>query len=352
MPPLKNLCKVGQTARNLLHSVVKVATFVGIVGPPFPVEILDPTYPTKEHTSVAEFGIEYSGPALDEHAMDLQVLGPSLMAINDLCREASRVLNGKDRMDVRVEMKATSQGSFKVILQLTELAEKAAGFLTTFSAPEILTALGIIGAGGLLGLLKRQRGREARQEMMADSRRGGRLSISVQGDNNRIVVAPEVGRLYHDQRVRRAQRQVFAPLEEEGIEKIRLVSGDGRPVRTIHKDDFQNGHYDVRAEELGNSEEAFSSLPVSELELRLRTAVFEKGKKWRFSYGRKNISAIISDQRFWNRVFEDGEQFGAGQRFRVRLRTTREVLPSGRTRNNYEIVQVLDIKPYEKERRR
>ena len=38
--------------------------------------------------NTVEFGIEYDGPGLSEHVMDLQILGPALMAINDLCREA------------------------------------------------------------------------------------------------------------------------------------------------------------------------------------------------------------------------------------------------------------------------
>ena len=64
----------------------------------------------------ATFRIEYDNPDLDSHTMDAYVFGHSLMALSTLCREADRVLNGKKSTGVTLEINATSEGSFDVLL--------------------------------------------------------------------------------------------------------------------------------------------------------------------------------------------------------------------------------------------
>ena len=285
-----------------------------------------------------EFSIEYDGPELNEHVMDLQVLGPALMAINDLCREANRVLNGEDTMKVRVDMKATSEGCFNVTLQLTELAQGIAGLLPPISATDIVAALGLGGGGGgLLWLSKWQKGRIITPITTST----GDTTVQIEGDNNQISISSRVDKLHRDPFVRTAQRQFVSPLEIPGIEEIRLLE-NGQTVEVIRKKEVEAGYYDVRLEETGQAL-PLSPPQVREAVLQLRAPVFTAGGKWQFLDGGQRIFAAIGDEAFLAGVFKEGKKFGANDYFKVRLQITQEMLPDGKIRNNYEVKKVMDV---------
>ena len=291
------------------------------------------------NVSTVEFSVEYDGPSLDEHVMDLQILGPALMAINDLCREANRVLNGDDVMNVRVDMKATAEGCFNITLQLTELMQGASALLPVVPASQIVTALGLVKKGiGLLPFLKWQQGREIVRQETTDQG----VSIQVKGDNNHItVIPPEVNKLRQNLNVRMAQWKFVSPLEEPGIAEIRLR--DNREVvGTIQKEELQNGYYDVRPEEVDQTV-SLSSPQIIDTILQLRAAVFEKDRKWQFIYGGAHIFAAISDTGFLASVFDGGRKFGVNDYLKVRMQITQEMHSDGRIQNNYEVIQVIDV---------
>ena len=47
-----------------------------------------------------EFAIVYDGPELANHTMDVQALGPALLAIGDMCREAHTAIYGDESFNV------------------------------------------------------------------------------------------------------------------------------------------------------------------------------------------------------------------------------------------------------------
>ena len=152
-----------------------------------------------------EFTIAYDGPALAGHIMDVQDIGPALLAIGDLCREANRVLNGQNSGDVTVRVKATSEGSFEITLLLrisewiAELGLDESGEYVE-AAKEIVEWLGLAG-GGLLWFLKRKRGRKIVRQERVDRERSNVYNIMVEGDNNTITISSPVYQLSRDERV-------------------------------------------------------------------------------------------------------------------------------------------------------
>ena len=314
----------------------------------------------------AEFRIEYDGPGLGGHSMDIQVLGKSLIALDKLCREANRVLNPGHEVNVRLEMKATSQGSLEVLLQLIEVERMLAPFVPP---PDVLKALGLLGgAGGLIWVLKKQMGRKITNFLglnrgstfqMELSARGRGNTISntntqmpmrFEGDSRPVFVIGGVVHLHGDLQVRKAQQAFLDPLKKAGIEEIRVGNKEGDATEKISKEEVEKGYFEVRSEEINRG---FLAQPVSEEEvlLELRTAVFEKEKKWRFSEGGRNLYALITDSEFWDRVYQGKEQFGIGDLFYVVLRTRQGLSQSGRIQNQYEITHVLDIEHLGDERR-
>ena len=108
---------------------------------------------TDEDMSATEFAIAYDGPALANHTMDVETLGPALLAFGDICREAHRVVNGDDVARVKVHVKATSEGCFDILFELVQAAQETYGSVARLVKDEdISTAKDIVEWLGLVGV--------------------------------------------------------------------------------------------------------------------------------------------------------------------------------------------------------
>lgn len=239
---------------------------------------------------------------------------------------------------------------FDILFELTQVYNSVAELLKdedVATAKDIIEWLGFsaIPGAGLLAFLKWKRGRKiVKQEAKADGDGNTIYNITVEGDHNNVTVLTEpVYRLSQDARVRAAQRRTLAPLGNAGVNEFQVRQGR-KPVVSIGKEEVRRGYYDLVPEEVGG-EETIGDPQTFEAVLLLRSAVFVKDKKWQFYYGDQRISATLSDPEFVRRVFVAGERFGVGDRFRVRLCLSQLLLPNGKIRNDYEIVQVIETTP-------
>ena len=297
--------------------------------------------------SAAEFTIAYDGPALAKHTMDVHALGPALLAMGDMCREAHRVINGEDGAEVKVHVKATSEGCFNIALELVQAYNAVADLVRdddVSTAKDIIEwlGLGVVSGTGLFAYLKWKRGRKVvTQEPVSDGDKELKYNITVEGDGNNVtVISGQVQKLASDPRVRAAQRRTLLPLNDDGINEFQVRQGR-KTVFSVDKEEMRRGYYDISPEEVGQ-EENISEPQTFEAFLLLRSPVFEKDKKWQFYYGEQRITATLRDTDFVKRVFVSGERFGVGDIFRVRLCLAQVLLPNGRIRNEYEITKVIE----------
>ena len=183
--------------------------------------------------STTEFSIAYDGPALAQHVMYVQQLGPALLAIGNLCREANRVINGGNAADVEVHVRATTEGCFDITFQLVQLYDGLSELVqdeNVASAKDIAEWIGLIGSGvtllggGLLGFLKWKRGRKiVNQESEIDGDGHTVFKITVVGDgDNSITIHETVYNISRDARVRAAQRQMLSPLNSAGVDELQV----------------------------------------------------------------------------------------------------------------------------------
>ena len=123
--------------------------------------------------SKVEFAIAYDGPALANHTMDVQALGPALLAIGDMCREAHRVINGDDGAEVKVHVKATSEGCFDIVLELIQTYNVVADLVRdedVSAAKDLIEWLGLAATPGVVSLLALS---EVEEGPQADQPRAG-----------------------------------------------------------------------------------------------------------------------------------------------------------------------------------
>ena len=303
--------------------------------------------------SRADFQLAYQGPALAEHVMDVQELGPALLAVGDLCREAHRVVNG-ERGEVKILVRAnTEEHCFDIFFELHTLYEEMKTLVQsedTTTAKEILEWLGLIGfsALSLIGYLKWKRGRKIKGvEEVQQSDGGINYKITVEGHDNTIEISSPVYHLSRDAAVRAAQKRITAPLKNEGIDKLE-VREDKKVIGEITKSETQEGYFDVVASEV-EEEEKLEPQQFKAV-LLLRAPVFVEDAKWQFFLGKQRITALIKDEQFKLRVFEGKERFGVGDRFKVVMSLTQILTPEGKYRTEYEIIEIQAVWPEPKQR--
>ena len=294
----------------------------------------------------ARFEIVYDGPALSQHVMDVRDLGPALLAIGNLCVEANRVVNGKES-SLSVNVSGTGEGCFSIGLQL--VYEQLSTLVTNPHVANIKTILEWLGiitcsTGGAIGLwqfLKLKKGRRIAKEEPSSN---GNITITFVGDNNTITIAPQVAELMHDLNVRKASRDITQPLKVDGINELRVCDDNKTTVVSIDSGEVEDGYFDIDFDEVGLAD---NTVPPQTFEtvLELRAAVFEEQKKWQFIFGRQIIYVAILDEKFNLSVFRDGQRFGVGDSFLVKLCLLQVRLANGKLHNNYEILEVIDVTP-------
>src|SRR5687768_3566442 len=70
----------------------------------------------------SDLEVRYDGPAIVDGRMDVRTLAPSLIGLADAVQAASRELY-PGAPDVTLEIRATGEGSFRVLLDLARLAD-------------------------------------------------------------------------------------------------------------------------------------------------------------------------------------------------------------------------------------
>lgn len=181
-----------------------------------------------------DFAVEYEGPVLADGSMPVAELAPALIALGEVFVAASRVAY-PEREPVALKIRATDQGSFLVQLAIhsPDTWDKIVDLLSspTVDALSNVKEL-VIGTGiGVVLLIKRVRNRriEARAPLEA-----GRIQVTL-SDGTIIDVPAEVLSLYDNLAVREKVRQVVAPVERSGVERVRFISDvtvEGRKDRS------------------------------------------------------------------------------------------------------------------------
>ena len=287
------------------------------------------------------FSIKYDGPALASHQMDVRELAPALIALSSLLKEANRTLF-TDSSEVRVNVNGTFKGgSFGVdFVALQGIKDQ---IVSMFSGPgatsaanlfAILSGIGILGTGGLIGVVKWLRGRKP-------------SSIRIEGDNTvfelRTVETVETfeadlatGRLYQSRVVRQSLARVVKPLETEGID-VFACGRDGATEAVITKEEA--GFFAVAA----SGADVVSDVTNEGTLLQIESAVFKDGNKWRFSDGASSFFAEITDQGFLARIDSGDERFGKGDVLVVDLRRIQSITDTG-LKSEYVVERVREHK--------
>lgn len=283
-------------------------------------------------TSRAQFSVTFDGPDLERHEMDARDLAGALFALGDLCNAAGKVLYG-ETAKIEVKVKASFQeSSFKIDMALihswvSALIDMLNGreAVGTATALVFLQALGLLPGEGLIGLLRKLRGRKITSiEESHDS-----IVIIVLSDGERLEEKKSAVDLYRDIPTRRELTKVLEPLEKEGINEVR-VGQDGN-LLSVKKEELPYFRF-------APGDESLSEI-VNEMKFEIVSPNFQKGLKWKLSDGVSTFYAEILDEHFWSDIESRRESFSMGDILRCTARMI-QIQQDERLKSSYQILKV------------
>ena len=281
--------------------------------------------------------IAYDGEALRAGSMDVRDLAPALLSVGDLLQHANRVLNG-DKASLAVKVRSDfKRGSFELnfeLIQAFAMAYMFSGIDALTTAKQIAEYVGFVSGHqvSLLGLLKWLRGKRPKD---TTTLKDGNIEITIEGDNNRVVVNPTVYRLASDPQVRKAARDVVKPLYADGIDTFEVRQA-GRVVESVRREDLPAFELP-----LGDERDLIDIDPERIAVVEVIKPSFQEQLSWMFSDGSGGrFGALMLDKNFLRRVQSGERTFAKGDVLRVRLRTRAYMTPDG-LRAEHAVTDVL-----------
>ena len=243
--------------------------------------------------SQEEIVVRYDGPALQEHAMDVEALAPALLALAELCKSANEKCNG-DRASVNLLIKAdVEQQCFQVKFQLFQkIFENVKSLLdddNITTAKEIFEWLGILKGPtlGFFGLLKVLKGRQPDKITMISENGKNVAQVFIKG--NVYIADPRAAEMLKDGKTLTNAASVTAPNLRDGYDKLEFQQ-DGKTVESFTKEDSR-----AIAEMRASIIEPTLVLPASTVRatVKIRRAVYDGVGKWTIQHEKSRDVAML-----------------------------------------------------------
>ncbi len=294
------------------------------------------------------FIIRYDGPALVNHAIEVNNLAPALLAFRDLCDIANNEFNrGNGKVKVLASIKH-EQRCFEITIELALTAyEQVKLFVNhedTATVKDILEWIGIVAGSGVAGvsliqLLKKTRGRETKTQKIINSSGKEFIQIAIDGDSNVITTAPQT---YHLSKIPAAIKHVQTitkPLTEDGYETLEFEHKDKITERVTKPDAVAIAKIKVDGEVTDATVNTITTW------LKVYSPVYDQdATKWRFEFNNTNVYIDISETDIAAQAFARGGVF-IDDVYKVELEITQTLSTTGQTKESYSIKKILDFKP-------
>lgn len=271
------------------------------------------------------FSVGFHGEAVASGAMPVRDLAPSLLALGELHTRANALLNG-EQSSVDLNFRATQRASFDVVLALTMTVGPMLPMLTgtaVTSAANLITL--ISGVNGLFGTIKRLRGATVAP------------GITINIHDSTLNIGPQVRTILEDREIRRLAKDVVAPVQRPGIERVAFVQRS-EETQSVSKQEAE--WFDDALADTQIVNETITPRQV----LRVVAPNYEGGK-WRLHNGSQTLFYAIEDPLFAKAITTPGgRRTGAGDYVIGQVRTIQRVELSGAIKNEYTILKVEEYR--------
>lgn len=294
--------------------------------------------------------IAYTGPLVDDGTMDVQELGPALMALSALVNEANKVLND-DNSTIAVKVNADfKKGSFEIQLELirTLAAQLQSLFTPNVTMEQLIAFLGLAGSvqslvGGpnLVDVIKWVKNRVITK---ATKHKDG--TVTLESETDHITVNVNVVNIYQSVPVRESFDKLVEPTRWEGIDSFQVrADKDKTVVQSIKKEEAKCFEFD--SGKIGNVKEKVEVTETDEW-VNILTVNFED-LKWRFMSDENKFYAKMDDEDFIKQIDNGDQSFTKGDMLKIRRERTQIRKADGTIKNEYKVIKVLEFQKRAKE---
>lgn len=278
--------------------------------------------------------------------MDVTLLGPSIMALGELCQEANHVLNG-EKTAVRVLLHADIKGNcvtlrFEVIQSAWEAVKALIEQKDVATSKEILDWLGILipGGGGIWGLIKFLQWKKDRAEkstVIKQENGKNVVIVNIEGDNNSVTLPEQVYALSKSTKVVQALKRVVAPItKENGIEEAVFIHDQKEQTKVD-----QAGASDLMQ---AGVEDEINEPQIFTAHIIVYAPVLDKAaKKSKFHFQNQITTVDISETK----IAEDAVKRGGvtcGDTYKVKMEMIERKTAAGGYVSDYKVKEVLEFK--------
>lgn len=254
------------------------------------------------------FRIGFDGPAIRDGEIEVGDLAPALLALGEMFENANAALN-QERADAKLKIRASKRGSFVALLSLdisfiTDMLDVVSAHPDRITAADDLLGLiiqgGKIVGGTAVGLFVALRFLKGEKPDSSAKNDDGTTSITKGGTT--IIVDSRTAKLLTDYPTREATKSfVNKALRSEGITSVSFAEDDGT---VDHEPDLTLTKRDIASVEIPEPEDNQANETRSEREVLLRivSAQFAEGYKWRFTDGTNTFTAGMRDENFKERL--------------------------------------------------
>lgn len=282
-----------------------------------------------------EFKVKYSGPAVEDHRMDVNYLGTALTGLGGMFNELDELVYKNSNEGSQVKVKETRPGSFELVLEFVQpaldyfvnllsskQATAAANFLQ-FTSPVLAILVGSCRS------VKDKKTEELAAEDEPIANADDKLAEE--------LFSRQINRLKINRDFQINFAGLAKPVTMEGIESVDISDRDGQIVLTINED---------QARELQRLREKLESKPETWYEEAMVEIVAPQldrplELKWKLkSECGEVFGAYLKDIDFAGKV-ENGEVvFKKGQKFQVYMEIKESYLGANEYKREYEILKI------------
>lgn len=297
--------------------------------------------------------IAYSGAALDEGIMDINILAPALMSLGQLIASANMAIGGENKIRVLMNHDSINQGSFDITVLLdVSFAEQLKLIVDSAQNSGIADLMNVLGWGctvsgicsGIFQLIQMVRGREIKN---ISTKSDNIVEIHL-SDNETILTTPNTLKVYMDIDSRKHIEGVINPIQYEGISNFEIRDpknlNNKAPYVSINEKEIAY----FKAPPLDDSLKEIPDTPEVEITVRITSPTFAEGQKWKLTDGNNTFWATIEDQEFLNKVNYGELRFGKGDLIRIRYKN-KQYLKGDKLSSEYIVTKVLSFTPSPKQ---
>lgn len=261
-----------------------------------------------------DFALAYDGPAVTDGRMPVRELAPALLALGELFHLANEIAQ-PESPPVHLEVRAFNDGSFKAALTVATIDDMI-DLLNTEGAIALATLITLISdpGQGVFAALRKVRGKIRRRIPEPDGE-----TTKIETESGDVYYFPNSTiNVLSNEAARDAALTAMRPLEEEGVEEMRIEREGDDPL-VIRKDEVADVEENWEEDEGDDAEDPAVDEEFDAL-ITITQLAFDPKYMWRVQFGDNLIRAKLADARFLNKIHRREVGFFDGDTLKVRLR--------------------------------